>query len=110
MRLEKIRGRMPLQKATGSKYRIRVKLVFESDCEKATVYRKAGLNASTSAEVHSAVYLDLDDKIMQEPFVTLIGKESGKRFEINVPTSRRWKGAVPAVREYLEHHKTIFGY
>lgn len=111
MKLERIRGRLPLQKVTGSKYKILVQLSFESLSEKETVYRKAKLPAETKATLLSALYLDLDDNLMQEPYVTLVGKDqAGKRFEVNVPTSRRWKGALAAAKAYLELNKTIYGY
>ena len=111
MRLVKIRGRLPLQRCTGSKYRISVLLDFESRSEKETVYRKAGLEPGTGARVLSAMYLDLDDNLMQETYVTLQGRHAdGRKFELEVPTTRRWRGALEAARAYLESRKTIYGY
>ena len=111
MRLERIRGRLPLQKFTGSKYRISVLLSFESDGEKEYFFRKAGVPAETDARVLSAMYLDLDDRIAQASYVTLQWRTGdGKVHEANVPTAKRWKGAVEATRAYLEKRKTIYGY
>ena len=56
------------------------------------------------------MYLDLDDKLMQEAYVSLQWREDGKLREVEVPTTKRWKGAVEATRAYLELRKTIYGY
>jgi hypothetical protein len=111
MRLDKIRGRLPLQRSTGSKYRISVLLSFESEGERETFFRKAGIPLDTAGiRVLSAMYLDLDDKLMQEAYVSLQWREDGKLREVEVPTTKRWKGAVEATRAYLELRKTIYGY
>ena len=112
MKLEKIRGRLPLQKFTGSKYRISVLLSFESQSEKETIYRKAGLPLEKDVKVFSAMYLDLDDNIMQESYVTLqYVNDAGRFAEVKVPTTKRWKGALAAVKAYLELRKNIvYGY
>lgn len=110
MKLERIRGRLPLQKFTGSKYKISVQLAFEDTREKDTFYAKAGLPADTEARVLSAMYLDLDNHIMQESFVTLQWRSpDGKVCETNIPTAKRWKGALAATRAYLVTKRAING-
>lgn len=112
MKLERIRGRLPLQKFTGSKYNISLLLSFESQSEKETMYKKAGLPLDREVKVFGAMFLDVDDNLMQDSYVTLQYRtEDGKVHEVNVATTKRWKGALAAVKAYLEQKRNIiYGY
>lgn len=102
MELSRIRGNTPLARATGSRFRISVQLTFENASEMETMYRKGGVPLGTKTLVLGSVYLDLDGLLMQEPYITLVGRDgNGRRFETNVPTSRLWKGALEATRSHV---------
>ena len=105
MRSVEVIGILPLARMTGSKYRVDVRLDFESRSEREAACKAAGIPSDTDGlYARGSVYLDLGDRLMQEPFFVLRCSRrlpDGRRLDFNVRSSRLWKGAIGMVREHL---------
>lgn len=102
MKFESIVGAVPMMNCTGMSLRVRVRLAFDNDREKAATLVANSIHPASAVRLLGDVYLDLDGGLMQGPQVIVDGKEpDGTRLTRYFTTEKNWKGAIRAVQEYL---------